>query len=248
MENELRKAFDQLQAEPQLTENTRQYLDQARRKRQRRQRTAPLRWAVCAAALCCLVLALAGGYRLYFTPTSVISIDINPSIELEVNRFDRVIAVEGRNEDGQALADTLDVLYLKYGPAVEQVLASPTVTACLEEDGFLSIAVVQSDEKQGQQILDYVSACTAHTPNSHCYGIQHQQAEEAHSLGLSYGKYLVYLQLQQYGAGYTPQQVNDMPMSQLRQILEQLQGGSASQNNGYQGQNQGSHGHHGGHD
>ena len=246
MENEIRKAFDQLQAEPQLTEDTQRYLDQVRREKQRRQRSVPLRRALCAAALCCLVLALAGGYRLYFTPTSVISIDINPSIELEVNRFDRVIAVEGRNEDGQALADTLDVLYLEYGPAVEQVLASPSVTACLEEDGFLSIAVVQSDEKQGQQILEYVSACTAHTPNSHCYGIQHQQAEEAHSLGLSYGKYLVYLQLQQYGAGYTPQQVNDMPMSQLRQILEQLQGGASDQSSGHQGQ--GSHGHHGGHD
>ena len=28
MENEIRKAFDQLQAEPQLTEDTRRYLDQ----------------------------------------------------------------------------------------------------------------------------------------------------------------------------------------------------------------------------
>ena len=136
MENEIRKAFDQLQAEPQLTEDTRRYLDQVRREKQRRQRPVPLRRALCAAALCCLVLALAGGYRLYFTPTSVISIDINPSIKLEVNRFDRVIAVEGRNEDGQALADTLDVLYLEYGPAVEQVLGPvpptppiPTVTA-----------------------------------------------------------------------------------------------------------------------
>lgn len=48
------------------------------------------------------------------------------------------------------------------------------------------------------------------------------------------------------GAGYTPQQVNDMPMSQLRQILEQLQGGASDQSSGHQGQ--GSHGHHGGHD
>ncbi len=145
-----------------------------------------------------------------------------------MNRFDRIIGVQGRNEDGQALAATLDILYLEYDQAVDMVLASPTVTACLEQGEFLSIAVVQSDETQGQQILEYVSACTAHTPHSHCYGIQQQQAEDAHSLGLSYSKYLIYQQLQQYGADYTPQQVNDMTMRQLQQILEQLQTGSST--------------------
>lgn len=228
MEHDIRQAFQQVRAEPQLKENTRRYLSQVCRQRQRRRKSAPLRRAVCAAALCCLVLAAVGGYKLYFTPTSVISIDINPSIELDVNRFDRIIGVQGRNEDGQALADTLDILYLEYDQAVDMVLASPTVTACLEQDEFLSIAVVQSDETQGQQILEYVSACTAHTPHSHCYGIQQQQAEDAHSLGLSYGKYLIYQQLQQYGADYTPQQVNDMTMRQLQQILEQLQTGSST--------------------
>ena len=29
------------------------------------------------------------------TPVSAVSIDVNPSIELGVNRFDRVVAVEG---------------------------------------------------------------------------------------------------------------------------------------------------------
>lgn len=223
MEHDIQQAFQQVHAEPQMKENTRQYLKQVRRQRQHRQKAAPLRRAVCAAALCCLALAAVGGYKLYFTATSVISIDINPSIELDVNRFDRVIAVQGYNDDGQALADTLDILYLEYDQAVDTVLTSPAVTACLEQDEFLSIAVVQSDEAQGQQILEYVSSCTAHTPNSHCYGIQQQQAEDAHSLGLSYGKYLIYQQLLQYGADYTPQQVNDMTMRQLRQILEQLQ-------------------------
>ncbi len=245
MEHEIRQAFQQVHAEPQLKENTRRYLSQVCGKRQRRQKSAPLRRAVCAAALCCLALAAAGGYKLYFTPTSVISIDINPSIELDVNRFDRVIDVQGYNDDGRALADTLDVLYLEYDQAVDMVLASPAVTACLEQDEFLSIAVVQSDEAQGQQILEYVSACTAHTPHSHCYGIQQQQAEDAHSLGLSYGKYLMYLQLQQYGASYTPQQVQDMTMRQLQQILDQLQGDSSAsaQQNAADSQASGS-GHH----
>ena len=55
-----------------------------------------------------LTVTLWGGTWLYFTPTMEISVDINPSIELGVNRFDRVISVDGYNEDGQALAQLLD--------------------------------------------------------------------------------------------------------------------------------------------
>ena len=48
--------------------------------------------------------AVRGKRWLYFTPIAEISIDINPSIELRVNRFDQVISVDGLNGDGQALA------------------------------------------------------------------------------------------------------------------------------------------------
>ena len=34
------------------------------------------------------------GHWLYFEPTAEISIDINPSLELELNRFNHVLSVE----------------------------------------------------------------------------------------------------------------------------------------------------------
>ena len=39
---------------------------------------------------CCLLVLLAGwgGHHAYFTPSAIISIDVNPSLELGVNRFD----------------------------------------------------------------------------------------------------------------------------------------------------------------
>lgn len=63
----------------------------------------------------CFVLCVAlGGYHLYFTPTSIISMDINPSIELEINRFDKVIGVDGYNEDGENLVESLHMLNENY--------------------------------------------------------------------------------------------------------------------------------------
>lgn len=93
------------------------------------------------------------GKYLYFTPTAVISIDVNPSIELDVNRFDQIIGVEGYNEDGQELAASLDVLYKDYESALSEVLEAQWMQDYLQADEMLSIAVVQTEEKQGQKFL-----------------------------------------------------------------------------------------------
>ncbi|WP_181861874.1 anti-sigma-I factor RsgI family protein [Slackia isoflavoniconvertens] len=36
-------------------------------------------------------------------PTAYMGIDVNPSIELGVNRFDVVVCAEGLNDDGEAV-------------------------------------------------------------------------------------------------------------------------------------------------
>lgn len=233
MKDEIRQAFDAIHAPEELKADTKRAL-RARLHRHSAAlpRTGALR--VCAAAACVLALLVLGGYRFYFTPTSIISIDINPSLELTVNRFDRVIDAEGYNEDGVALADSLHLLNLPYQQAVDRVLESETVTDCLARQELLSIAVTQGDPGQGREILDYVSACTAGNPNAMCYGMGAEDAEQAHALGLSCGKYRAYLELQAQGIELAPEQVAEMTM---RQIQALLQDGSAG--NGGAGRPQG---------
>ena len=59
-------------------------------------------WPPLLACLALVVALLGGGGWLWFTPTASVSVDINPSLELRLNRFSRVVAVEGANADGQA--------------------------------------------------------------------------------------------------------------------------------------------------
>ena len=81
------------------------------------------KWLSAAACLFFIVLA-AAGYRFYFSATAVISIDVNPSIELNINRFDTVISVKAYNEDGQKLADQLHVRFMKYMDAFRAIVDS----------------------------------------------------------------------------------------------------------------------------
>ena len=93
------------------------------------------------ALLLCLLCLLAGVRWFYFTPTAQISIDINPSLELGVNRLDKVVYVKSYNEDGQELAEELDLNFQSYTEALGQIVSSAVVEELLSEDGVMTIGV-----------------------------------------------------------------------------------------------------------
>lgn len=57
------------------------------------------------------MIAIAGGITLwaYKTPYSYVSLDVNPSIEYSLNRFDKVISVTAVNDDGQEILNELEL-------------------------------------------------------------------------------------------------------------------------------------------
>ena len=106
--------------------------------------------------ICCLFLLTGvGGYRLYFTEASVISVDVNPSLELNLNFFDRVISVKGYNEDGENLAEEADVKFLDYKEALEEILYTECVKECMDNEELLLITVAGKDEEKRGNIKKY---------------------------------------------------------------------------------------------
>ena len=165
MNKTFKELFGPVQAEEALKDRTRAFLarqTQGYANPPAKRRKHP----ICAAACACLLLLLLGGRRLYFTPTAEISIDINPSIELSVNRFDRVIAVDGFNQDGQDLSDALDIKHRHYLEAVEQVLHYDSIAALLSGGEVLTITVAGQDNRQSAKILSCVETCTAGQSNT----------------------------------------------------------------------------------
>lgn len=222
MDNRMKEALDQVHASQALKARTRRQVLQAMEAQRKPTRAV---WKpICALAACLLLVVVGlGGYRFYFTPTSVISIDINPSLEVDVNRLGRVIGLHGYNEDGEAFVATLDVLHHSYQQAVDEILGSETILDCLNQGGFLSVSVVELSGNQGEEITAYVSDCTSGHHNVSCSTISSHEAHEAHHVGLSYGKYEIYLQILAYDPDFTPEEANDMTMRELRDLLTSLQ-------------------------
>lgn len=222
MDNRMKEAFDQIHASQELKERTRRQVFQAMEAQRKPARAV---WKpVCALAACLLVVVLGlGGWKVYFTPTSVISIDINPSLEVDVNRLGRVIGLHGYNQDGEEFVATLDVLHQDYQTAVDEILTSDTIVDCLDRGEFLSVSVVELSGNQGEEITTYVSNCTSGHHNVSCSTISSDEAQEAHHVGLSYGKYQIYTLIAAYDPDFTPEEANEMTMRELRDLLDSLQ-------------------------
>ena len=202
MNNALKEIFGPIRAEEDLKNRTRAFLAE-RTRNYTRAETKKRRYPAYAAACACLLLVLLGGRWLYFTPTAAISIDINPSLELSVNRFDRVIAVTGFNEDGQALSNALDVKYKNYAQAMEQIVHHDSIMALLSNGEVMSITVAGPDG-QSAKLLSGVETCTAGQGNIDCYSARPEEAAAAHETGLSCGKYRAFLELRRLDPDITP--------------------------------------------
>ncbi len=226
MNDRLKNAFNKIHAEEQLKDSTKAFLSQKTKGYQRAVHTHSHRLIPAAA---CFLLLLFSGCWLYFTPTVAISIDVNPSIELGVNRFDRVVSIRGFNSDGQELAHLLNVKYLSYTDAIHQILTNEKVGSLLSNGEIMTIGVIGADNTQSNEVLSAVKLCTAGEANAYCYSASSSALEEAHKLGLSYGKYRAYLELQSLDPTITAEEVQNMTMKEILDFIDALAGSSGTE-------------------
>lgn len=225
MNEKIKKAFDQIQAESELKNAAKDYIFQ---KTKGYTRAKPAAYRRLISAFACTALILIVGYWLCLIPTAEISIDINPSVELGINRFNRVISLKGYNDDGSKLADTLDVMFLNYSDAVNQIIENDSITSLLSGDEILTIAVTGTDHTQSEEIYSDIQVCMAGNSSAYCCYVREDDANAARKAGLSFGKYKAFLELHALDPGITADEVQDMTMREIRDLISSLSGAEES--------------------
>lgn len=227
MNERIKGAFDSIHAGEALKDRTREFCSQKTGKYQKKPVRAYRRLVLAAACLLFVVLC-GGGWYFYFTPVASISVDVNPSIELGINRFDRVVSVEGYNEDGRALADSLHVWLLPYEEALDRILSGESMAQYMTPKHFVSVTVVGESQEKSGEMLERVSSCANHHANVHCSSGNAEEVSAAHEAGLSFGKYQAFLELQALDPTVTPEDVQGLTMRQIRDRIAALSGGTES--------------------
>lgn len=223
MENRVKETFGKIHTEEALLYSTKKFLYEKMEKGARRR--VQKNHFIPVVSCFILLFLFSAGYQICFATTTVISVDVNPSIELNVNRLDRVIEVKSYNEEGEDLAGALKVKYMNYTDALEAILDSEKLQKYLStEEDMISIAVIAEDEKKGEKVLTEVQTCTGNNSNTYCYQADQEEVDAAHEAGLSYGKYRAFLILQELDPNITTDDVKGMTMREIRDWIADLSG------------------------
>ena len=203
MDKRFAEAVGRVHAAPGLVDHTRAALRTARQARKRMARK------VMAAAASFVLVVSAGGW-LWFTPVSAVSIDAAQPVELKINRFGRVVSVEGT--DG--------LLFSGCEEAVSRLLDELQADA----DGELYITVTGGDETLAETVFD----CAAGRQGVYCDAGSSEEISAAEEAGLPLGKYRMLLALQAIDPSVTAEEVAGLSMKQLREWEASLsEGGQA---------------------
>lgn len=209
MKTRVREAFTPVRAGEQMK---REVLLSIRSKRH-----PVLRRSFVAVALLLALLSF-GGYT-YYTPVDLLSIDINPSIELEINRYERVIGWNTFDEEAQSIAAESRLRHRGVEEALTSILASRYLSEN-EEKPLIQLTLASRSPLREERIFETMLRWGAQSSAEViCKRSSLEHVRAAHRSGLSLGKYHSYLLLSEEEE-LTLEEVREMTM---REIHERMQ-------------------------
>lgn len=150
-----------------------------------------------AIAACLAVLLIGGGF-VYATPTSYLCVDINPSIELGINAFNKVISVEAMNDDGQAVLDELGrIKGMNLDDAVKLIVDEAVAQDFIDtgDESFIELTAVTDDEEKADKLLKNADKGTREALDENeteaevgQSAVSHARRDAAKAAGISPGK------------------------------------------------------------
>jgi hypothetical protein len=148
MKKMIQRTFDPIRADQALKDRTLNNLASASAQRTRRSGSRGLKRGL-AVALSILLLSgvfTVAGLAMVSTTVAAIGLDINPSIELDVNPLSRVISAKAFNKEGESILATIDVANMPVKQAVGELVSAAAKAGYLAKDGSSTIAITTSTD------------------------------------------------------------------------------------------------------
>lgn len=143
------------------------------------------------------------GFWAYSSPYYYVSLDVNPSIEFTLNRFDRVLSVKAVNDDGEEILKEIDLNELEYTSvenAINKTVEQVSENGYFSEDEESNIVITTSskDPEKFEELAKDLEQSIAEdlTENEelpekvevNAQSVGRERVEEARELGVTPGK------------------------------------------------------------
>ena len=190
------------------------------------------KWIVGAASMAAALALCTTGAFAYYTPTDYVSLDVNPSIEYSVNRFDRILDVKAVNDDGEAILSELDLKNKTIKNGMKETLDQLIADGYLKDDPDSGVVITTSndDMEEAEQLatelkqevktyLDTQDGIAAEV-DSEAVGLD--RVEEARDLGVTPGKLSLVEKLQESTNGaISKEEWLAMPVKEINKAIKE---------------------------
>lgn len=198
-------------------------------------------WTAALVPAACLCLLVTGGgmlhyHRQNFQVESVIGIDVNPSVELSINRKERVLDVKALNGDAGLILEEMDLKGVDLNVAVNAVVGSMVTHGYLDEvDNAILVTVSNDSVSKARQLRTSVVEDIAATLKENqveavVYDQQVIADEEMSALaekyGISYGKAYFLKELIDQNQGLSIEDMEELAGMTIEEIAERITRGS----------------------
>ena len=189
--------------------------------------------AACLALVACLI----GGVADFLRPVAYVGIDVNPSVELTLNRFDVVVGTCALNDDGQRALDEASCMWRAFDAAARDL--DGAMRAIAGEDAVVEVSIDCDNESRYAALAAQSNNCFGCNGEAHCDRTNVEERQAAHDSGMGVAKYRVYQALQKAGIDISAEECTSMSMRELRDMLAENgidaidgEGGHAGMGNG----------------
>ena len=163
IKTKLRRAYEN--ATPDILDSVLNDNEQRREVKMSENKKTPARrpWLKYIAAAACLCILIGGalginGIRLDRAVNATVSLDVNPGVEISVNRKDRVLDVKPLNGDGEIILAGMDLSGTKLDVAVNALIGSMLKNGYINEKAnSILISVDTSDTARGERLQKQLS-------------------------------------------------------------------------------------------
>jgi len=179
-----------------------------------------------------LAFGASGAAYSYTAPSQYVSFDINPSVELVTNMFDKVIKVNPLNEDGIKIIANLDLNNKDIKEAVDLLTQAAIDNGYLKEELQNEILVTvasnneengaKTEEELGQVVKEELKGENLETTPVNTENINLQRKAEAEKLGISPGKMNLIQKLEAVKPGINYEEYAKKPVKDIMKEIKEI--------------------------
>lgn len=180
----------------------------------------------------------------YASPYTYVSLDVNPSIEFTVNRFDRVIQVRAVNDDGSELLSGIEAKELvnkaitgALTTALDQIIEAGYIDH-KTENGIVIAASSKNSEKAGDLVSDLKEAVDRKISEEgniavvEAFSVASNRVDEAKELGITPGKLNLVEKLKEAAGTIETVDINEWLDKSVKDIMKATKEYAASAEEG----------------